>query len=271
MNQAGQSLSKLVTLDQQLESLEQKWFALLKAEFADKPVPHGASGEIQFFSTDFPETFTASRDKQSQARQAVGSALCVVCVGINHNLYRPHRENSGVQPHVYTRTTGETWTVDLARTGSTRRALNTALAAYAMNRRAWINNGYAADECLVPSEWDGREAEYPLVIIKAYLSPFLSTKPWAEYKGFTKRETLDAWDPNRHICNLIQTLGTQVDLWVINGNSVWPHFDTTSHHITKWVLTPTLSYVSQQNRSIETFWKTPRPEQRLRLPSFPRC
>ncbi|MGB9475503.1 MAG: hypothetical protein WCE87_10600 [Candidatus Udaeobacter sp.] len=259
------------TLDQQLESLEQKWFALLKAEFADKSAPHGANGEIQFFSTDFPETSTTSRNEHSQRRQAVGSALCVVCVGINHNLHRARQENNDLTPHIYTRTTGETWTVDLARTRSTRRALNTALAAYAMNRRAWIDNGYAADEFLVPSEWDGREAEYPLVIIKTYLSPFLSTKPWAEYKYFAKKETLNAWDPNRHICDLIQTLGTRGALWVINGNSVWPHFDTASHQMLKWALTPTLSYVSQQNRSIDIFWKTPRPEQRLRLPSFPSC
>jgi len=258
------------TLDQQLERLEQKWFAILQAEFPDRPLPTSASGEIQFFSTDFPRTYVAPRDG-SDLPDASGSAFCVVCVGINHNTYRGRAEGNKIAPHIYTRSRGQMWTVDLARTRATRRALNTALAAYAINRQAWTDNGYASRHTLLPKTSDSREADFPLVIIKTHLSPFVFTKPWSEYSGTVRRETLDAWNPNRHMCDLVQTLGNNIDLWVIHGNYVWPHFITTSHEITNWMVTPTLTYESQRNGTIATFWRTKRIEESVTRPRFPSC
>jgi hypothetical protein len=269
---ASESLSRSATLELQLDSLEQKWFAILHAEFADKSLPPSASGEIQFFSTDFPRTYVAPHNDQTALPSTgSGSALCVVCVGVSHNTYRHRGEGNKFTPHIYTRSRGETWAVEFRRTRSTRRALNTTLAGYAMNRQAWMENGYASHDRLLPSTWDGREAEFPLVVIKTYLSPFIFTKPWSEYSGTVRTETLDGWNPNRHMCDFIQTLGDKVDLWVIQGNHVWPHFNTNSQEITNWILAPSLTYASQRNGAIATFWKTPRQNMPLSGPFFPSC
>lgn len=268
----AQTLPKPATLDQQLESLEQRWFALLKAEFSDKPMPESASGEIQFFCTDFPATYDLSRDEEpSFPRQVAGSALCVVCVGINHNVYRDRHEDNTIIPHIYTRTRGKTWAFDLGRTRPTRRALNTALAFYIMNKKTWMENGYASDSIVLPTNWDGREADLPFVLIKTYLSPFISTKPWAVHSGTIRRETRHAWNPNRHICDLIAILGRKISLWVIQGNNLWPHFIKHSDQITDWILTPTLSYESDRSGQISTFFRTKRSDDRLVQPWFPAC
>ena len=59
----GKTSMTLLTLDQQLEMLEQRWFAILNAERCDKPLPENASGEIQFFSTDFRNTYVAASEE----------------------------------------------------------------------------------------------------------------------------------------------------------------------------------------------------------------
>jgi hypothetical protein len=261
-----------ITLGRQLEMLEQKWFAVLKTELAHKPLPHAASGEIQFFSTDFPLTYVAAKDTRDVLpSDGPGSAICVLCLGMTHNVYRNRTEADEIVPHIFTRRGGKSWTVDVGRTRATRRALNTALASYAMKRKAWVENGYASADDLLPSAWDGREADLPLVVIKTVLSPFVLKKPWPENTGAVRKETLAAWDPNRHICDCIAELGGTVGLWVIHGNNVWPHFATNSTSIPNWILAPTLTYASQQNSAIESFWKTPREDTHLRHPYVPSC
>jgi hypothetical protein len=264
--------SRSLALDRQLETLEQKWFAVLQAEFADKKLPSSASGEVQFLSTDFPWTSVPPQgEADALPSRASGSAHCIVCISINHNTYRDRAKDNKIAPHIYTRSQRVTWTVDLSRTRATRRALNTALAFYLMNAKVWTENGYASGSNLLPRTWDGREADLPFVLIKTYLSPFISTKPWAEYSGTAKRETLNGWNPNRHVCDLIQTLGNKVYLWVVQGNYLWPHFIANSEKMTNWVLTPTLTYESQRNGAIAAFWRTNRADGTLAQPAFPSC
>jgi hypothetical protein len=265
--------SRPLGLDRQLETLEQKWFAVLQAEFIDQKLPPSASSEVQFLSTDFPWTSVPPQgEADALPSRSSGSAPCIVCISINHNTYRNRGEHNKITPHIYSRTRGVTWTVDRPRTRATRRALNTALAFYLMNAKVWTENGYASDPNLLPITWDGREADLPFVLLKVYLSPFILTKPWAEYSETVRRETLDAWNPNRHIVDFIATLNQKIDLWVIQGNYVWPHFVENSEHITKWILTPTLSYESQRNGAIAAFWRAKRvAAEELAQPTFPSC
>ena len=43
----GETPTTVLTLNQQLETLEQRWFAILNAERGGKPLPENARGEIR--------------------------------------------------------------------------------------------------------------------------------------------------------------------------------------------------------------------------------
>jgi hypothetical protein len=246
----------------ELEDLERKWVSALQARFDGTiPWPPRASDEVQFFTAEAPLQ-TAPDDGANI--HAASRPLHVVCVGLSYNAYR-HEVLGKVTPHIQTRTNGETWVVDNKRSSTTRRALDAALAAYSRDSHTWVAHGYASAADLIPRESGA------LTLIKTFVSPFLPTKPWSEFGGTVRKAMFDAWNPNEHICDLIQTLGNRLDLWVIHGSAIWPHFVTNSTHIQRWMLMPTLSHESQRNRAIATFWKTPRREDEQAQPCFPSC
>lgn len=236
------------------------------------PWPPEASDEVQFFSADLPKgaaTLGATHDYGPQ-ESIEPRPLRVACVGISYNAYS-HEIAGKVVPHVFTRTKGTTWASDEKRSHATRRALGVALSAYARNSDTWMANGYASAGDLLSLPPAGQGTSRSLVLIKTFLSPFLPTKPWAELSGGARKATFDAWNPNQHICDLISTLGESIDLWVMQGTPVWQHFITRSRYMTKWLLTPILSFESQRNGSIERFWQTPRKSEPLIEPFFPTC
>lgn len=250
-----------------LEGLERKWVAIFQASLADnRPWPAIAGSDIQFFSIDFPTPLASARPQK--ASHSEPKRLLIVCVEINYKAYPRGITHKGV-PYISGQTQGLTWVVDdPKKSRSTRRALNLALTDYLANRDAWARNGYASSASLLQDE-RCEVCERPLVLIKTFLSPFLSAKPWAIHARSLQTAALKAWDPNQHICDLCKALGRKVDLWIIEGTSLWPHFIPTSRSISKWLLTPTLSFESQRNKSIETFSRTPRREVKQRVPTFP--
>lgn len=256
-------------LTTELERLERKWVTTLTTRFkGDLPWPPNASDEVQFFSANFPKGDPHRADSVAE-ESATNRSSYIVCVSVTYNAYS-HEIAGKVVPYVQTRSKGESWVIDDARSRSTRRALHVALSAYTRNPDAWSANGYASAADLLTSSSASRSPRR-LVLIKTSLSPFLSTKPWADFSGSARRATVEAWNPNQHICDLIATIGESIDLWVIQGAHAWQHFLTNSPHITKWLLTPILSFESQRNGSIERFWQTRRKPEPLVAPCFPSC
>lgn len=255
-----------------LEELERKWVGILQANFAeDRPWPAIARSDVQFFSVDFPKLQVAAEHREAGDEHADSEALLIVCVEINYKAYPRSISHKGV-PYISGQTQGLTWVVDdPKKSRATRRALKPALIGYLANREVWAKNGYASHSTLLPDDGSFEIAERPLILVKTYLAPFLSAKPWAIHVRSLQTAALTAWDPNQHICDLCKTIGGKVDLWVIEGTSLWPHFITNSPQIKNWILTPTLSFESQRNRSIDTFWETQRREDQPRLPAFPCC
>ena len=247
--------------------------AALEARFdGSRPWPPNASDEVQFFASDSP-TGTEQRTSAEAVRIHAGSSerpLHVVCAGLSYNAYS-HDVVGQVTPRIYTRTKGETWVLDDTRARATRRALGAALAAYASDPDSWVANGHASAADLLSAACKLGTARDAVIVTKTFLSPFVPTKPWSEFSGAARKATFEAWNPNEHLCDLIRTIGKNVDLWVIHGSAVWPYFTATSEHIQRWILTPTLSYESQRSGSIETFWKTARREERPAWPRFPCC
>lgn len=216
-----------------LELLERKWVSALETRFDGTiPWPLKASDEVQFFSADSLsriEERTTSAENASVAPRPLHDA----CVAISYNAYS-HAVLGKVTPHIHTRTKGETWVLDDKRSQATRRALTAVLEAYASDPQTWVANGYASATDLLSATIVAGAAPQPIVLIKTFISPFLLTKPWSEFSGTARKATLEAWDPNEHICDLIETIGDRVDLWVIHGSAVWPHFATNSQHIQRW-------------------------------------
>jgi hypothetical protein len=256
-----------------LEELERKWVRTLQTSFAgDQLWPEIAGSDVQFFSIDFPPSPAAVREKQStDALPVPRTPSLVVCVGINYKAFPSRLGRNGV-PHISTETQSLTWVVDDPRKSrGTRRALVSALNGYLRNQSVWVKNGYASAATLLPLTETPGTPDCSIILLKTYLSPFLSAKPWAIHARSLQTAALRAWNPNQHICDLAKTIGNKIDLWVVEGTSLWPHFITSSSQVQNWILTPTLSFESQRNRSIETFWKTPRREVQPRRPSFPIC
>jgi hypothetical protein len=195
----------------------------------------------------------------------------IVCVEFQYKAYPRIAGTKGV-PHIYSQTDGLTWVVDdPKKSRATRRALNLALRGYIANRQEWVKNGYASATTLLLEDREIGTSQHPIILLKTYLSPFLLGKPWLTHSRSFQTATLRAWNPNDHICDFIKAIGPNVDLWVIEGTSLWAHFIATSAQIPKWILTPSLSFESQRNRSIDTFWKLAKREEPLRLPSVPSC
>lgn len=253
-----------------LEALERKWVAALQSKFtADQPWPEVATGDIQFFCTMSPKSKRTGVE-QANVDQQDRSQLVIVCIGMNYNAYG-HPSERKAEPHTYKRSNAQTWIVDDNRSRATRRALGAALNAYIASSDSWANNGYASGTKLVPKGWALGSSQCSALLVRTFLCPFLLAKPWGELSRSNRIALLNAWNPNQHICDLIATLGSSIDLWVIQGTSLWPHFDVTNPHISNWLLTPTLSFESQRNQSIETFWKGARRAEVPRQPRFPSC
>lgn len=249
--------------------MERKWVTVLGDRFSgDDSWPPFASGYVQFFSADGP---TAGSPEQTQRTDEPGQreTLVVACIGMSFNAYSRNTERRAV-PYIYARTGGASWLVDEKRSYAVGRALGASLEEYAVSGETWVANHYASSAALLPANWNSA-APHRVFLIRAFVSPFVQTRPWAEHSRSAKTATLQAWNPNQHLCDLIDQLGEIIDLWVIHGTALWPHFITRSRHISKWMLTPTLSFESQRNGSIARFWKTPRHDEALRLPSFPTC
>jgi hypothetical protein len=59
-----------------------------------------------------------------------------------------------------------------------------------------------------------------------------------------------------HLCDLVNKLATEVDLWVIQGKGhVWPTFN---QQLTRWILTPQLSRQNLNRGVFDSFHKVPR-------------
>jgi hypothetical protein len=253
-----------------LEGLERKWVGRLEEHFAgDEAWPEIAGSDMQFFSIDFPPPQEKPNKPQTADNDSslASPAAVIACVEMNYKAFPPRLGRNAV-PHISTETHALTWVVDDPKNARrTRRALAVALDSYLDNASTWTENGYASAETLLSREMKGR----PIILIKTFLSPFLLAKPWALYAGSSQTAALRAWNPNQHICDLSETLGKQIDLWVIEGAPLWRHFFADSEEIANWILTPMLTYESQRNKSIQTFWKTTRREDRQREVAFPIC
>lgn len=255
-----------------LEEMERKWVTVLGDKFSeDHSWPPFASGYVQFFSTDGPMARSAALTEEAQRTDEAGTrdTLIVACIGMSSNAYSRNTERRAV-PYIYARSGGASWLIDEKRSRAVRRALGASLAEYAISARTWVANGYASSATLLPGNWNSA-APHRLVVVRAFVSPFVQTRPWADQSRSAKTATLLAWNPNQHICDLITMIGGTVDVWVMHGTALWPHFIKDNAHVSKWLLTPTLSFESQRNRAIATFWKTPRHDEPLRMPSFPSC
>lgn len=221
-------------------------------------VPAGvANGYAQFFSCE--NVTQKSPDNQENI---------VICgVGINYDQGIPHSAYPNIVPWLYTNTGGKTWVEDYS--PQMRRALDSNITTYLLNSTAWYKNGYASSPNLLRQF--NPKISNPYILIATNVSPFLTQEIWTNYSTTKTNHLLSLWKPNAHICDLIQALGSKIDLWVVHGKqAVWPRFDnnTCAGGFPNWMLTHNLSGLGM--RWISNFWKTPFI-QSARPPVFPIC
>lgn len=239
---------KSSTLKPLLETLEQKWFARLQGSLPSLPpqLQPIANGHAQFFSVE--ELSPPDQD-----------VPLIVAVGINYDQGASKASFPSLTHWLSSRPPGTNWVVDNT-WPQMRRALIAAIADYLSAPATWVKNGYASSAHLLPPHWHGltQPQPQPYILAMTNISPFLSQKQWTKHSSVERRNALKAWDPNQHICDLINKLGDEVDLWVVHGiDELWPRFSKSSS-IGKWILTPNLSPQNLNSGCIGNFWKSGR-------------
>lgn len=237
-----------------LTDLEQSWFNKLKNAPITRPAL--SNGRIQFFAMEMPcpscraggveETPGVGNRRgskrcsrcgadASQVSENLGGGFLTFCVGINYD--QGLAASPAYIPHLNDRSRGATWVVDNS-WSVVRQALNSALLQYKQNSATWYSNGFASASNLLPNSWNN--SPYPFTLAMTNLSPFLSLQQWSA-PGQKRSGALACWDPNQHLCDLINRLGNEVDLWIVHGiGHVWPTYFKSNPYFRNWIMTPQL-------------------------------
>ena len=262
-----------------LTEMEQKWLNALNAK--RPPRPSLANGFSQFFAMEMPcsqcgaggtaatsgaaspvtDVCNVCGADPSRAPVTLDGDFLIFCIGINYDQgleYTPYLHGRSVRRSAWV--VDNSWRV-------VRRALNAALQSYQQDSATWHSNGYASASAVVPASWQGPPYRFTLAMTN--LSPFVSLQPWSQYSSAAQKKALKSWNPNEHLCDLIQRLGNEVDLWVIHGqNHVWPTF---SGNLNRWILTPQLGGQNLNSGRFGKFHDSPRKRPVAPRQPWPAC